>query len=66
MLNASASKRLARANKTPSLRNITICPYCKQNVKENFDAEYIKMKGGHETFFHRTCLEKALKGVINE
>lgn len=66
MLNSYASKRLVTAIKTPALRNILICPYCGKNVEDNFDAEYIKMKSGHETFFHRTCLERALKGVINE
>lgn len=64
MLDSYAKKRMEKAGKTPDLRSILSCPYCHHDVTNNPDAEYLKMKSGHETFFHRSCLAKALKGVM--
>lgn len=65
MLDTYAEKRLAKCNKTPDLRNVTICPYCMKIVQNNLDAEYLKMKSGHETFFHRSCLAKEIERRTN-
>ena len=61
MLNEYYKKKLTADHKKPDRRSVTICPYCKRSVfTSDLDAEYIKTRQS-EHYFHRGCLEKALR-----
>lgn len=36
-------------------RNLTVCPYCGEFVRDSADAEYMK-RGKTEYFYHRSCM----------
>ena len=61
MLNDYYKKKLKADQKNPERRVVTICPYCQRPVFSGGpDAEYIKTRQS-EHYFHRNCLEKALR-----
>lgn len=61
MLNDYYKKKLKADHKKPERRPVTICPYCQRPVfSSDPDAEYIKTRQS-EHYFHRVCLEKALR-----